>query len=86
MEKIDKKTGKVTVLKTDLKERGWTDSIIKKLYPEPEKEKKLHGLNQTCKIYFLEKVEEIEKTEEFQKLKEKAAIRSAKAKERLNKS
>ena len=60
-----------TVLKQDLKERGWTDSMVKKFYPVPFQIKKRSGGGK-YNLYILSKVEEIEKTDQFKQALEKS--------------
>lgn len=68
---------------TSLKERGWTDSIIKKMEVTPDKLAKnpFSKKSPQVKLFSLEKVEELEKTDLFKTLLEAAKKRSSKGKE-----
>lgn len=52
-----------------LKERGWTDGIIRKFMPLCDKEKKnpYYASASPMKLYLLERIEQIEKSNEFKK-------------------
>ena len=70
------------VVKSTLKERGWTEALIKKFYPIPDKTKPNPYYSSAAapmKLYSLRKVEEIEKTDEFKKKLESAQKRQAAA-------
>jgi hypothetical protein len=55
---------------SELKERGWTDSIIKKMNLFPDKlAKNPHYLKAApMKLYFISRIEELEKSEQFSNL------------------
>lgn len=68
--------------KSELKERGWTDSMIKKLNLKPDTSKR-NPMYPTAappmKLYSREKIEQIEKTPEFEELYEKSLKRKKSA-------
>lgn len=68
--------------KTELKERGWTDAMIKKFLPEPDKTRPNPMFKKGAPVclYLLERVESIMGTEEFKDYdcKSKARKKSAK--------
>ncbi|WP_313124492.1 hypothetical protein [Pseudescherichia sp.] len=65
------------ITKTDLKERGWTESLISKFAPEAERKQ----LTKTrfCYLYNLAEVESVEQSEPFLAAKNKASKRSQSA-------
>ena len=67
--------------KSQLKERGWTESIIKKLLANIEP-KEFWGLYKSVpqKCYLISVIEKIEKTDEFKEYSNKAKIRSERCK------
>lgn len=71
--------------KTQLKERGWTDSIIKKFLPKTDLEKK-NPFNRSAsiKLYKKEKVRKIEGEQDFQLVFNKSQKRSRAAKATSN--
>jgi hypothetical protein len=64
-----------------LKERGWTDSIIKKMNLLPDKLTKNPRYNKAApmKLYLISRIEEIEKTEQFSDLSVKSQSRKKSA-------
>lgn len=61
---------------TGLKERGWTDSMIKKLLSDPMLfQNPQYRRAAPMKKWWLEEVETVEQTKEFQRLFEKAQVR-----------
>lgn len=64
-EEPDKKI--LYLCKTDLKNRGWTDKLIKTFLPEPDEERinPYYASADMVKLFLLEKVEAIEKSPEF---------------------
>lgn len=70
----------VLLSKSQLKERGWTESIIKKFLPEPDMVKKnpMYSSASPVKLYKIKKVKKIEKNVGFQEAVERAKIRSEK--------
>ena len=69
------------ITKTELKERGWTDSIIKSLNVEPDEERPnpKYKSASPMKLYKLEKIKSLEATPEFEQLYEKSLKRRASA-------
>lgn len=69
------------ISKVTLKERGWTDSLIRQFYPVPEKE--VRNPHYSCaapmKLYDLSRVKDVEKNENFIRAKEKIKERTLKA-------
>jgi len=65
------------ITKSDLKERGWTESLISKFAPEAERKQ----LTKTkfCYLYNLAEVESVEQSETFLSSKDKASKRSQSA-------
>lgn len=63
------KTEEVYLSRSKLKERGWTDRIIKKFIPLCDKEKKnpYYASTSPMKLYLSKRVEQIEQTGEFKK-------------------
>jgi hypothetical protein len=56
------------IIKSTLKQRGWTDKLISLFYPFPDKTKRnpmYRSAPEMC-LYLLKNVEEIERTQEFQ--------------------
>ena len=70
------------ITKTELKKRGFTDSIIKKLNITYDKEKinPMYKSASTMKLYDLSKIESIEKTETFKELLKKSEKRKKSSK------
>ena len=67
---------KQKVTKTNLKDRGWTEKMIKVLLPEPEYKRNPRYHSQApMQLWPLELVEDAEKTEEYEILLEKAERR-----------
>ncbi len=68
----------ILLSKSQLKERGWTESIIKKFLPEPDMVKKnpIYKSASPMKLYNIKKVKRAEKNTEFKKAIEKSKIRS----------
>jgi len=68
--------------KTELKERGWTESIIKKMEITPDlfKQNPYYKSSPAMKLYSIESIKKLEKTEQFIKLKEKSEKRKKSAK------
>ena len=63
---------------TDLKERGWTNSMVEKLLPEPMLfPNPRYRSAAPMKRWWIEEVEAVEQTQEFQILFQKAAKRRA---------
>lgn len=62
---------------TELKKRGWTDGLIKRLLGEPDilKKNPVFRSKAPMKLYDSERVEPLEKTDEFQDLLEDAERR-----------
>ncbi len=72
------------VTKTDIKERGWTDGMIKKLLPDPiEKRNAFHPGGPTIKLWQREIVSAVEQTEEWNKLYVETEKRRAARKEAI---
>lgn len=65
------------VTKTGLKERGWTDSIIKKMGVVPDREAPNPHYRSAAptKLYLISKIEKLENTPEFKELIEKSQKR-----------
>ena len=70
------------ITKTQLKERGWTDSLIKRFLVEPDKRKPnfRYGGDSEIHLYCLERVTTIEVCERFKAEKSKSNTRSEKSK------
>lgn len=70
----------VLLSRSQLKDRGWTESIIKKFLPEPDMVKKnpIYSSAAPMKLYNIEKVKRVEKNIEFKRATEKSKIRSEK--------
>lgn len=69
------------ITKTQLKERGWTDSIIKKmdLKHDMEKDNPFYKKSAPMKLYSINKIKKIEKTKTFQELYKKVLKRKKSA-------
>lgn len=67
--------------KAQLKKRGWTDSIIKKMNLTPDllKQNPFYKKAPQMKLYLMKSIEELENTEQFIKLIEKSAKRKKSA-------
>lgn len=67
--------------KSQLKKRGWTDSIIKKMSLTPDllKQNPFYKKASQMKLYLTKSIEELENTEQFIKLIEKSAKRKKSA-------
>ena len=65
------------ITKEKIKERGWTESMIKKLlvYPDTEKPNPYYKSGSPMKLYSLNRIEKIEKTDNFKNIKEKMMVR-----------
>ena len=65
------------ITKSELKERDWTEGMIKKFLGDADLEKSNPHYKSASpmKLYFLDRVTSIEGTEEFSRAKEKACIR-----------
>ena len=70
--------------KTDLKERGWTDALIRDYLGDPDEEKKHHSYNSYIKLYKIERVEKVESTEGFEEAYEKSLKRRKSAKKAVD--
>ena len=72
---------KVYICKMNLKERGWTESVIRQFYPTPDKEKRNPHSSHAApiKLYDFAKVKEIEAKEDFIKTLQKIRERTEKA-------
>ena len=70
------------ICKSTLKERGWTDSIIKKLNVQPDKlaDNPHYKKAPQMKLYLIEKIKQIEQTSEFKELIKKSEKRKKSAK------
>ncbi|MGR3318568.1 MAG: hypothetical protein ACUZ8O_08815, partial [Candidatus Anammoxibacter sp.] len=70
------------IKKTELKERGWTETIIKKFCPEPDaiKDNPVYRSAAPMKLYDIERVEKAERSTEFKELMKKSEIRKRAAK------
>lgn len=67
---------KTTYTKTEIKQRGWTDTMIKNLLPEPQlKPVPMHPSWGPMKLWDISLVEQVEGTEAFSKAMEKASKR-----------
>lgn len=70
--------------KSQVKERGWTEALIKKYVPVPDKEAvNSYSKKAPIKLYFQKRIEDIEREESFIQLKAKAAIRQISAKKSI---
>lgn len=80
MDKTKQKKKVEYLSKTGLRERGWTESMIKKFLGKPDDERTNphYKCAPSVKLYLLKRVEKIEAKEEFQKAIEKSKIRSEK--------
>jgi len=69
------------VTKSDLKERGWTDSIIKKmsLIPDEIKENPYYRYGPQMKLYGIERIKDLEQTKRFIELKKRSEKRKQSA-------
>lgn len=67
---------------TNLKERGWTDGIIKKMVLTADKETSNPYYKKAApmKLFLLKRIEDLEKTEQFKELQSKSESRKAGAK------
>lgn len=66
------------LLKSDLKNQGWTDGLIDKYLGEPDLRRKRPGGGTYC-LYAVDRVQSVEETEEFKAYIEKNAARREKA-------
>ena len=70
------------ITKTELKERGWTESIIKRFVPDPDATApnpyNRHGAS--TKLYNIDRIERVEQTNEFKEAQDKADRRRKSAK------
>lgn len=66
---------------TELKQRGWTEGLIKKFLPEPDETKSnpYYSYSAPMKLYKVSRVEKIEKSEKFIKAMESISKRKAAA-------
>jgi len=71
-------------IKTELKERGWTDALIRDYLGNPDKEKKHSSYNSIIKFYRTDKVEKAESKEDFKKALEKSSERKKSAKKAVD--
>jgi len=71
------------ITKTELKERGWTDSLVKNFYPRPDETKYKNGKIH-YHLYDEDKVSEIESSELFKEAMQKAVKRQDAAKKATN--
>ena len=69
-------------IKTELKERGWTESIIKKMNLTPDLLKQNPRYNNApkMKLYLIDSIKSLENTEQFTKLIEKSKLRKISSK------
>lgn len=60
-----------SLTKQGLKERGWSESMIKTLLGEPDERKKVSGFTHPLCLYKLERVIKAEQTDDFRNLLKK---------------
>lgn len=71
--KSDKTSTEETLTKSQLKERGWTDGMIKHFLSEPDSTKRnLHNSKAPILLYNQSRVEQVEASVEFQERQERA--------------
>jgi hypothetical protein len=69
-------TKEVFLNTTELARRGWTEAMIKKFMPEPDRKKEQRwGPEKSARLYLMTRVEEIESTLDWQKAKALARTR-----------